>query len=67
MSSVSRDLFECNTGCFSEYEAALMRLALMIRGMGNPLVATYARCYLCRVRCVNNKLILTLQMVIYCI
>jgi hypothetical protein len=32
-----------------EYEAALSRLSKMIRGMGNPLVATYARCYLCRV------------------
>ncbi|XP_062508525.1 VPS35 endosomal protein-sorting factor-like [Corticium candelabrum] len=33
----------------SEYKAALLRLAHMIRGIGNPLVATYARCYLCRV------------------
>lgn len=34
---------------FSEYSAALLRITMMIRGMGNPLVAIYARCYLCRV------------------
>lgn len=34
---------------FSEYSAALLRLTHMIRGIGNPLVAAYARCYLCRV------------------
>ncbi|KAB0804643.1 hypothetical protein PPYR_01613 [Photinus pyralis] len=33
----------------SEYSAALLRLTHMIRGIGNPLVAVYARCYLCRV------------------
>lgn len=33
----------------SEYSAALMRLTHMIRGIGNPLVSLYARCYLCRV------------------
>ncbi|KAK4884963.1 hypothetical protein RN001_001234 [Aquatica leii] len=33
----------------SEYSAALLRLTHMIRGIGNPLVAIYARCYLCRV------------------
>ncbi|XP_022913780.2 VPS35 endosomal protein-sorting factor-like [Onthophagus taurus] len=33
----------------SEYSAALLRLTRMIRGIGNPLVALYARCYLCRV------------------
>lgn len=32
-----------------EYTAALLRLTRMIRGIGNPLVAVYARCYLCRV------------------
>ena len=26
-----------------------MRLAVMVRGIGDPLVAAYARCYLCRV------------------
>lgn len=34
---------------FSEFSAALLRLTRMIRGIGNPLVAVYARCYLCRV------------------
>ncbi|KAK6625056.1 hypothetical protein RUM43_005347 [Polyplax serrata] len=32
-----------------EYSQALMRLTRMIRGIGDPLVAVYARCYLCRV------------------
>ncbi|XP_059139678.1 VPS35 endosomal protein-sorting factor-like [Physella acuta] len=35
-----------NTG---EYTDALKRLSLMARGIGDPLVAVYARCYLCRV------------------
>ncbi|XP_018335730.1 UPF0505 protein C16orf62 homolog isoform X2 [Agrilus planipennis] len=33
----------------SEFSAALLRLTRMIRGIGNPLVAAYARCYICRV------------------
>lgn len=33
----------------SEYSAALLRLTRMVRGIGDPLVAAYARCYLCRV------------------
>ncbi|XP_042908545.1 VPS35 endosomal protein-sorting factor-like isoform X2 [Parasteatoda tepidariorum] len=32
-----------------EYSKALMRLTKMIRGIGDPLAAAYARCYLCRV------------------
>ena len=32
-----------------EYSRAFMRLATMVRGIGDPLVAAYARCYLCRV------------------
>ncbi|KAK7112793.1 hypothetical protein V1264_012185 [Littorina saxatilis] len=32
-----------------EYADALKRVALMTRGIGDPLVAVYARCYLCRV------------------
>ncbi|XP_076309475.1 VPS35 endosomal protein-sorting factor-like isoform X2 [Tachypleus tridentatus] len=32
-----------------EYSRALMRLTKMIRGIGDPLVAAFARCYLCRV------------------
>jgi len=32
-----------------EYSGALVRLAAMARGIGDPLVAAYARCYLCRV------------------
>ncbi|KAG8173555.1 hypothetical protein JTE90_003498, partial [Oedothorax gibbosus] len=38
--------------CFltqGEYSKALIRLTKMIRGIGDPLVAAYARCYLCRV------------------
>lgn len=34
---------------FSEFSLALMRLTKMILGIGDPLVAVYARCYLCRV------------------
>lgn len=33
----------------SELSQALMRLTQMVRGIGDPLVAVYARCYLCRV------------------
>ncbi|KAL8591014.1 hypothetical protein ACOMHN_021779 [Nucella lapillus] len=32
-----------------EYTSALERLALMTRGIGDPMVALYARCYLARV------------------
>ncbi|KAF7988840.1 hypothetical protein HCN44_007150 [Aphidius gifuensis] len=32
-----------------EYNNALIRLTKMIRGIGNPLISIYARCYLCRV------------------
>ncbi|XP_029646027.1 VPS35 endosomal protein sorting factor-like [Octopus sinensis] len=32
-----------------EHGNSLKRLASMIRGIGDPLVAAYARCYLCRV------------------
>jgi len=32
-----------------EYSKALIRLTAMVRGIGDPLVAAYARCYLCRV------------------
>lgn len=32
-----------------EYTQALIRLTRMIRGIGDPLVACYARAYLCRV------------------
>ena len=34
---------------YSEFSQALLRLTRMIRGIGDPLVAVYARCYLCRV------------------
>lgn len=33
----------------TEFDQILRRLTHMIRGIGDPLVATYARCYLCRV------------------
>lgn len=33
----------------SEFNLALLRLTKIIRGIGDPLVAAYARCYLCRV------------------
>ena len=32
-----------------EYTQALIRLTRMVRGIGDPLVAVYARAYLCRV------------------
>ena len=34
---------------FREFSQALIRLTKMIRGMGDPLVAVYARTYICRV------------------
>lgn len=33
----------------TEFDQALLRLTSIIRGIGDPLVAAYARCYLCRV------------------
>ncbi|RZF44922.1 hypothetical protein LSTR_LSTR013788 [Laodelphax striatellus] len=33
----------------AEFSQALTRLTKMVRGIGDPLVAVYARCYLCRV------------------
>ena len=33
----------------SEFNQTLLRLTKVIRGIGDPLVAVYARCYLCRV------------------
>ncbi|XP_057321431.1 VPS35 endosomal protein-sorting factor-like [Microplitis mediator] len=33
----------------TEFNTALLRITKMIRGIGNPLIAVYARCYLCRV------------------
>lgn len=33
----------------TEFDRILCRLGRMIRGIGDPLIATYARCYLCRV------------------
>lgn len=33
----------------TEFNQALLRLTKVIRGIGDPLVAAYARCYLCRV------------------
>lgn len=33
----------------SEYSQTLIRLSQMIRGIGDPLVAAYARCFLCRI------------------
>lgn len=34
---------------FSDCTEALLRITDMTQGIGNPLVAVYARCYLCRV------------------
>ncbi|XP_020282455.1 UPF0505 protein C16orf62 homolog isoform X2 [Pseudomyrmex gracilis] len=39
----------------SEFNIALLRITRMIRGIGNPLIAVYARCYLCRVGLALNK------------
>ncbi|XP_003704480.1 VPS35 endosomal protein-sorting factor-like isoform X2 [Megachile rotundata] len=39
----------------SEFNTALLRITGMIRGIGNPLIAVYARCYLCRVGLALNK------------
>jgi len=39
---------------YSEQNVALLRLIKMVRGIGNPLVAWYARCYLCRIGVLTN-------------
>ncbi|XP_076626675.1 VPS35 endosomal protein-sorting factor-like isoform X2 [Colletes latitarsis] len=39
----------------SEFNKALLRITQMIRGIGNPLIAIYARCYLCRVGLALNR------------
>lgn len=45
----------CNAYIFlSEQNSALLRLIKMVRGIGNPLVAWYARCYLCRIGVLTN-------------
>lgn len=33
----------------TEFDQTLIRLCHMIRGVGDPLIAAYVRCYLCRV------------------
>lgn len=33
----------------NEFNQTLLRLCHMIRGIGDPLIAAYVRCYLCRV------------------
>ena len=38
-----------NAELYAEYEKIFNRLTKMIRGIGDPLVATYCRVYLCRV------------------
>ncbi|XP_026817702.1 UPF0505 protein C16orf62 homolog isoform X1 [Rhopalosiphum maidis] len=38
----------------AEQNVALLRLIKMVRGIGNPLVAWYARCYLCRIGVLTN-------------
>lgn len=40
---------------FREFSQALVRLTKMIRGIGDPLVAAYARCYICRVSMFINN------------
>ena len=40
---------------FREFSQALVRLTKMIRGMGDPLVAVYARTYICRVSRNNGR------------
>ncbi|XP_066588771.1 VPS35 endosomal protein-sorting factor-like [Prorops nasuta] len=39
----------------SEFSSALLRITKMIRGIGNPLIQVYARCYLCRVGLALNR------------
>ncbi|XP_046805800.1 VPS35 endosomal protein sorting factor-like isoform X1 [Lucilia cuprina] len=42
-------ILKCYEFLNESYDDALQRLTQMIRGIGDPLVATYARCYLVRV------------------
>ncbi|TMW48635.1 hypothetical protein DOY81_006300 [Sarcophaga bullata] len=42
-------ILKCYEFLNESYDEALQRLTQMIRGIGDPLVATYARCYLVRV------------------
>ena len=51
------------TNIYSEMVEALSRLSLMVRGVGNPLVAAYTRCYLCRVSVYT--LLHLIQLIIY--
>ncbi|KZC14928.1 UPF0505 protein C16orf62 like protein, partial [Dufourea novaeangliae] len=48
----------------SEFNKALLRRTQMIRGIGNPLIAVYARCYLCRVGLALNKTSLLLNSIL---
>ena len=38
----------------SHYRSALVRLMKMCRGIGDPLLAAYARCYICRVSSLSS-------------
>lgn len=50
VNTFSANSFCCCRCCFSrEFSQALVRLTKMLRGMGDPLVAVYARTYICRV------------------
>lgn len=46
---VEMAILKCYQFLNESYDDALQRLTQMIRGIGDPLVATYARCYLVRV------------------
>lgn len=47
---IEMSLLKCYSFLTShEFGSALLRITSMIRGIGHPLIATYARFYLCRV------------------
>ena len=50
--------YESSCSCnFREFSQGLVRLTKMIRGIGDPLVAIYARTYICRVSVVSYTFI----------
>ena len=59
-----KHIITCSLFIFREYKDIMIRLTKMIRGIANPLVSMYARCYLCRVSSINCNILLMISTII---